>query len=595
MTLWTPSNGSADFTASGATAHAGYRADQSSEITQSSGLVSQWDDWLGGGHHVGATGSGRPTYSATAFPGSLPGITCSQPSQTGLSMVSGLGIASSTLVSVFVVGLLKASPGGIYNRLVSLARLGDIDDFSDGGSYIPLLRHNNFDSLEAYAGGDTSSAGITQNVGFVAAQIQAATTLQPFVNGTGGSTFTKTPNYAWDELGIGQRATGANTDCWDGVISEVLIVTGTVTTTLRQLIEGYLAWKWGLQASLPSGHPYLSAAPTISGSATNLTPSLFVNTNTFHAATVSPGSITLAPSLLSNVQAFYGPAVTSGASTLAPPFYTDLDNFFAPTVGRGAVTLSPSLFSDADAFYTATVGGASLQPALFVETDVFYGPSIGRGEVSLSPSLFSDVDAFFAPVVGRASATLQPSLLSNGNVFFGPTVSAVRSLLPSLFANSNIFYSPTVSRLGLSELLPSFFENQNTFFAAVILQTAGFVTNPLERLKMYTGSMGSVSNREDWIVNISLVGDDGTSFDISDAEIVAYICNRGCHDRAILSASLDDGIVLTDNYTMQWAFTEEEMARLCPQQYDVYCRITRDEITTQLLAANVTVVEGGPA
>ena len=30
----------------------------------------------------------------------------------------------------------------------------------------------------------------------------------------------------------------------------------------RQQVEGYLAWKWGLQASLPSGHPYISTPPT---------------------------------------------------------------------------------------------------------------------------------------------------------------------------------------------------------------------------------------------------------------------------------------------------------------------------------------------
>ena len=34
----------------------------------------------------------------------------------------------------------------------------------------------------------------------------------------------------------------------------------------RQKLEGYLAWKWGLQASLPSDHPYKSAAPESSGS-----------------------------------------------------------------------------------------------------------------------------------------------------------------------------------------------------------------------------------------------------------------------------------------------------------------------------------------
>lgn len=120
------------------------------------------------------------------------------------------------------------------------------------------------------------------------------------------------------------------------------------------------------------------------------------------------------------------------------------------------------------------------------------------------------------------------------------------------------------------------------------------IRNPLERLKMYTGSMGSVSNREDWIVNISLVGDDGTSFDLTGANIVTYVCREGNADCPVLSASLNSGIVLTDDYTMQWHFTEEQMAGLCPQQYDVFCRVERDDITTQLLAANVAIVDGGP-
>ena len=40
-----------------------------------------------------------------------------------------------------------------------------------------------------------------------------------------------------------------------------------MTDTTRQRIEGYLAWKWGIQSStvhnLPSGHPYYSAAPNV--------------------------------------------------------------------------------------------------------------------------------------------------------------------------------------------------------------------------------------------------------------------------------------------------------------------------------------------
>jgi len=40
-----------------------------------------------------------------------------------------------------------------------------------------------------------------------------------------------------------------------------------LTATQRQQIEGYLAWKWGLQGSLPAGFPYKSAAPTVAGTA----------------------------------------------------------------------------------------------------------------------------------------------------------------------------------------------------------------------------------------------------------------------------------------------------------------------------------------
>jgi hypothetical protein len=36
---------------------------------------------------------------------------------------------------------------------------------------------------------------------------------------------------------------------------------GSYTTSDREKLEGYLAWKWGLEANLPNGHPYENAAP----------------------------------------------------------------------------------------------------------------------------------------------------------------------------------------------------------------------------------------------------------------------------------------------------------------------------------------------
>jgi len=48
-----------------------------------------------------------------------------------------------------------------------------------------------------------------------------------------------------------------------GYINEaIFILNPNITTTIREKLEGYLAWKWGIQANLPANHPYKSAAPT---------------------------------------------------------------------------------------------------------------------------------------------------------------------------------------------------------------------------------------------------------------------------------------------------------------------------------------------
>jgi hypothetical protein len=47
------------------------------------------------------------------------------------------------------------------------------------------------------------------------------------------------------------------TNSYDSVYTaEILYYNNTLTTSQRQQIEGYLAWKWGLTASLPATHPY---------------------------------------------------------------------------------------------------------------------------------------------------------------------------------------------------------------------------------------------------------------------------------------------------------------------------------------------------
>jgi hypothetical protein len=48
---------------------------------------------------------------------------------------------------------------------------------------------------------------------------------------------------------------------WTGDLGEVITFSNALTTQQHQQVEGYLAWKWGLQSSLPSTHAYAKFSP----------------------------------------------------------------------------------------------------------------------------------------------------------------------------------------------------------------------------------------------------------------------------------------------------------------------------------------------
>lgn len=77
-----------------------------------------------------------------------------------------------------------------------------------------------------------------------------------------------TNTYNWiqptdQELRLGSRQFNNSGNLLQGSIAEVACFNHPLETTDRQRVEGYLAWKWGLNTSLQSNHPYYSAAPSI--------------------------------------------------------------------------------------------------------------------------------------------------------------------------------------------------------------------------------------------------------------------------------------------------------------------------------------------
>ena len=48
---------------------------------------------------------------------------------------------------------------------------------------------------------------------------------------------------------------------WEGVVCEVIGFNRNLSDVERQQVEGYLAHKWGLIATLPEEHPYKTKQP----------------------------------------------------------------------------------------------------------------------------------------------------------------------------------------------------------------------------------------------------------------------------------------------------------------------------------------------
>jgi hypothetical protein len=66
-----------------------------------------------------------------------------------------------------------------------------------------------------------------------------------------------------------------------GDICELIVYASTIDSTKRQQVEGYLAWKWGLQSNLPSNHPYSSTAVPLGLSGSNTFVVQYNNTNQY--------------------------------------------------------------------------------------------------------------------------------------------------------------------------------------------------------------------------------------------------------------------------------------------------------------------------
>lgn len=88
-------------------------------------------------------------------------------------------------------------------------------------------------------------------------------------------------------------------------------------------------------------------------------------------ASILSGAVELTPALFVNTNTFYAPSV-SATYNLAPALFVNTNTFYAPSVSA-TYTLAPALFVNTNTFYPIQlVYNQFLAPNLFVNTNVFY-------------------------------------------------------------------------------------------------------------------------------------------------------------------------------------------------------------------------------
>jgi len=233
-------------------------AADASTITESGGVVSQWDDKSGNARNFSATSTARPAYTLAGQNGknvlTFDGIDDFM--SLGSSYIYG------TTHSLFIVAkytaassITASTPGaGIFRGSVN-----------DSALYVgPWSGAFSNERLGYYVGSSgfaKTDADIDTTLplllGF-ANQNNYATAVRRLNGGndfatTNGITTPSEIHY------IGSFSPSSN--FWTGTICEFIITPSYLTLAVLEKVEGYLAHKWGLTANLPADHPYKTAVP----------------------------------------------------------------------------------------------------------------------------------------------------------------------------------------------------------------------------------------------------------------------------------------------------------------------------------------------
>ena len=219
--------------------------------TNASGRVSQWDDKSGNGRHAtNAVVANQPTYLPAGWFNGLQTVSC----ENG-SYFLRLALPVPSTQAVFTVAKPQISTFNclFLNNQTAPGSITILPKAVDGSGDPDVLKVNGGSpaGLELYVNGSTNP--VMRNADAMYDAIIADNT-----NGVLARFADLTVSTAIDFNLIGDTSSG-----WDARVkySEIVIVDASTLMEEQFRVEGYLAWKWGFEESLPPGHPYKNEAP----------------------------------------------------------------------------------------------------------------------------------------------------------------------------------------------------------------------------------------------------------------------------------------------------------------------------------------------
>ena len=254
MANWTPND---------ITTELWFDADDASTITESGGVVSQWNDKSPNAAHAAAAIVGdRPTTNAQTLNGKNVVAFNEHVLEASAAFLNGK--TSLGAIVVFDNQNSAIQNRGIFSTKVDVNDIGfgirtDSAGYVGGGTNVYKIACSTTDGFNNC---ELSNQSATLDPSIIAMRWDAGLGMRARIDGT-INTFTSdtstnigtTTDMA--SFFIGQ---GAGTGRAIGNYAELIVFDGLSDEDVERL-EGYVAHKWGLTANLPSNHPYKTEAP----------------------------------------------------------------------------------------------------------------------------------------------------------------------------------------------------------------------------------------------------------------------------------------------------------------------------------------------